>query len=362
MDAVLDQIKSVNQDEPLWRRVLPDAHGVAGFESLPLVSIVVTAYNYERFIESCLRSVAAQTYTKLECIVVDDASSDGTGKRIKNLLDELSDKRFRYIRNPTNLGQLGAQSTAFEKCRGVFVVFLDADDTLAPVFVERHILAQLSGRYPTGLSVSDQQTIDQDGAIHSGTRLNRDALADVKTAKTFEICAGRNTPSLSAVFLPWKDTATHTSHCWYWQTQSALVFRRSVLDLIMPQPEECGNFRICADAYLARFAHLLSNTLILLESLGCYRQHSANNFSGPSFMSIDQQGGDMRVHPPHSAFTELVRTIIRKRQHVFDARVGDYQIAQIMSVIGSASSDELSHSSRKGWRLPLSRAGNGFRQ
>ncbi|MBS0223515.1 MAG: glycosyltransferase [Proteobacteria bacterium] len=354
MDAMLNRMISGNQEEPLWRRVLPDAPGVVGFESLPLASVIVTAYNYERFIDPCLQSVAGQTYSKFECIVIDDASSDGTGERIRHTLGALDDERFRYIRNPTNLGQLGAQSTALRHCRGAFIVFLDADDTLAPAFLERHIFAQVSGRYPTGLSVSDQLTIDQDGAVHSGTRLNRDALAEVKTAKTLAIAAGQGASPLNVVFLPWRDAATHASYGWYWQTQSALVFRRSVLDLIMPLPEDCGSFRICADAYLARFAHLLANSLILLEPLGCYRQHAANNFSGPSFMSIDQQGGDMRVHPPHSAFIDLVRMTIRKRQKMFDARVGDYRIAQIMAAIGDQS-DETLTPARKSWRLSLSR-------
>lgn len=354
MDAMLTRMMSVSQEEPLWRRVLPNAPGVVGFESLPLASVVVTAYNYERFIEPCLRSVAAQTYSKLECIVMDDASTDDTGERVKDTLAAFDDKRFRYVRNVANLGQLASQAAALQYCQGAFVVFLDADDMLAPAFLERHIFAQISGRYPTGLSVSDQFTIDQDGAIHSSTRLNRDALVDVKTAREVEISAGPHAPPLNAVFLPWKDTATHTSFCWFWQTQSALVFRRSVLDLIMPEPEDCGGFRICADAYLARFAHLLSNSLILLESLGCYRQHSANNFSGPSFMSIDQQGGDMKVHPPHSAYVELVRTTIRKRQKLFDARVGDYQIARILTVVGDQP-DDASTLIRKGWRLARSR-------
>ena len=354
MDAMLNRMMSVSQEEPLWRRVLPNAPGVVGFESLPLASIVVTAYNYERFIEACLQSVAAQTYSKFECIVIDDASTDGTGECVNRTLESFGDERFRYMRNSVNLGQLSSQATALQYCHGAFVVFLDADDLLAPAFLERHIFAQVSGRYPTGVSVSDQFTIDQDGAVHSATRLNRDALADVKTAKALELPASPHGAPLSVVFLPWRDVATHTSNCWYWQSQSALVFRRSVLDLIMPEPEDCGSFRICADSYLARFAHFLSNTLVLLEPLGCYRQHPANNFSGPSFMSIDQQGGDMRVHPPHSAFTELIRATIRKRQKLFDARVGDYQIAQILTVIGDQP-DDASTLIRKGWRLARAR-------
>jgi cellulose synthase/poly-beta-1,6-N-acetylglucosamine synthase-like glycosyltransferase len=46
--------------------------------ALPRVSVIVTAYNYARYIGECLASIRAQTYTNFECVVVDDRSADGT--------------------------------------------------------------------------------------------------------------------------------------------------------------------------------------------------------------------------------------------------------------------------------------------
>jgi hypothetical protein len=52
----------MSEGEPLWRRVIPNAPVATGMGALPLVSVAITAYNYEQFIGPCLHSVAAQTY------------------------------------------------------------------------------------------------------------------------------------------------------------------------------------------------------------------------------------------------------------------------------------------------------------
>ncbi len=72
--------------------------------SEPLVSVIVTSYNYGEFIADCLRSVHAQTYERFECIVVDDCSTDDTPAVVTTLLDELKDTRLRYLRLPRNVG------------------------------------------------------------------------------------------------------------------------------------------------------------------------------------------------------------------------------------------------------------------
>jgi glycosyltransferase involved in cell wall biosynthesis len=339
LPAYIDRAWSMSDVEPLWRRIMPRADWIAAPEALPLVSVVVTAYNYERFILSCLNSVAAQSYTNLECIVVDDCSSDETAELITQAGESFGRNRYRVVRNKVNVGQMASQSIGLMHSRGPFVVFLDADDLVSPNFIERHIFAQLNGEYPTGLSVSDQITIDDQGVVHSGTRLDFNALIEVRTARQQLISAGEDSLPLLTVFLPWSDVATQQPHSWYWQTQSAMMFRRSVLNLIVPPPDDCGAFRICADFYLARFAHLVANSMILQEPLGAYRQHSQNNFSGSEFMTTDQQGGDARRLPSYASYVELVRSTIKLRQNLFDARLGSFRLSQIDAVLNGKSAD-----------------------
>jgi hypothetical protein len=338
----------------LVQRIAPKATWVTGPEALPLVSVIVPAHNYARFLVACLRSVANQTYPNLECIVVDDCSSDNTFELANEMAEAFKNRPYTVVRNKVNMGQMASQSTGLMKCQGVFVVFLDADDLLAPAFVERHLFAQLNSECSAGISVSDQITIDGNGAIHSGSRIDRSALAEISTALHTEISGNKFTPSLQAVFLPWDDPATHHSYSWYWQTQSTMMFRRSLLDLILPAPRECDIFRICSDFYLARFGHLIANSMIILESLGGYRQHSANNFAGSSFIGTGLQGGDVRRLPSYQSYKALVYATIEQRRNQFELALGSYRLSQLENILRKSEDNTMT---RRGWRswLPFAR-------
>lgn len=95
----------------------------------PKVSVIVTAYNLDRYLLQCLDSVKRQTFGDLECIVVDDALSETTMRIVEDY--RLHDSRFRYVRPPENLGLPGARNFGFKQARGRYIRYLDADDFLA---------------------------------------------------------------------------------------------------------------------------------------------------------------------------------------------------------------------------------------
>jgi len=88
----------------------------------PLVSIIIPAYNRERYIAQAIESVLAQTYRPIEIIVVDDGSVDKTA----DVANSFSDK-VRYFYQP-NSGCGTARNTGVLKARGSFLAFLDSDD------------------------------------------------------------------------------------------------------------------------------------------------------------------------------------------------------------------------------------------
>jgi glycosyltransferase involved in cell wall biosynthesis len=100
----------------------------------PLVSVIVPAYNAERFLGRALRSALAQTYPHLEIIVVDDGSTDGTA----GVIHSFTDVRIRHLAQP-NRGQGAARNLAIRASAGRFVTFLDADDLYLPPKVERQV-------------------------------------------------------------------------------------------------------------------------------------------------------------------------------------------------------------------------------
>ncbi|MGN0335148.1 MAG: glycosyltransferase family 2 protein [Lachnospiraceae bacterium] len=93
--------------------------------NMPLVSVIIPVYNTKKYLVECLDSVCAQTYPKLEIIVVDDGSTDDPGV----LLQEYSQKddRIRVI-TQKNQGLSAARNRGLESSSGEYLMFLDSDD------------------------------------------------------------------------------------------------------------------------------------------------------------------------------------------------------------------------------------------
>jgi hypothetical protein len=93
-----------------------------------LVSVLMPAYNAERWIAASVYSALEQTWPRVEVIVVDDASQDGTVE----VLRRLASKRVKVIQQPVNRGASAARNAAFAAAQGDFIQWLDADDLLEP--------------------------------------------------------------------------------------------------------------------------------------------------------------------------------------------------------------------------------------
>jgi len=90
----------------------------------PLLSIIITCYNYETYIDECIQSVLSQDYDNLEIIVVDDGSTDGSWNRIEQYGDQI------FALRTENRGSLKACMSGLSQSHGAFIYFLDADDVL----------------------------------------------------------------------------------------------------------------------------------------------------------------------------------------------------------------------------------------
>jgi glycosyltransferase involved in cell wall biosynthesis len=97
--------------------------------AVPKFSVVIPVYNRAATILPTLRSVQRQTVQDFECIVVDDGSRDGA--LLQRAVEELGDKRFRYVRR-ANGGVCAARNTGIDEATGEYVAFLDSDDEWLP--------------------------------------------------------------------------------------------------------------------------------------------------------------------------------------------------------------------------------------
>lgn len=103
----------------------------------PLVSVIMPAYNAEKFIAEAIQSVQNQVFEKWEMIVVDDASTDKTVGIVRKIM--ATDGRIRILINEKNIGQGLTRNKAIEVAKGRYIAFLDSDDLWTPNKLEKQL-------------------------------------------------------------------------------------------------------------------------------------------------------------------------------------------------------------------------------
>ncbi|MFW2382161.1 MAG: glycosyltransferase family 2 protein [Acidimicrobiales bacterium] len=213
-----------------------------------LVSIIITNYNYAAFLGDCIESALNQSHPKVEVVVVDDGSSDGSAA----VIDRYHHRLLGIHKE--NGGQGSAFNRGFLRSSGEIVIFLDADDLLEP---EAAAVAaeQLAG---TGLVKTHWPLTEVDAAGAQTGRLvpgfGRDLpVGDVRARVRAKGPATMRFPPTSG-------------NAW----------SRAFLDRVLPMDEE--TFRIGADTLLfevAPFAGIMGRHI---EPLSRYRLHSDNSW------------------------------------------------------------------------------------
>jgi len=126
---------------------------------LPLVSIVTPSFNQARFLETTIRSVLAQDYPRLEYIIVDGGSTDGSLAIIERYADRLA----WWVSEP-DLGQTDAINKGFARARGEIFAWLNSDDTYLPHAVSEAV-AYLQAHPEVGMVYGDANFIDEHGRV-----------------------------------------------------------------------------------------------------------------------------------------------------------------------------------------------------
>lgn len=143
--------------------------------SLPLVSVAVPAYNHAPFLTDCLESVRAQTYPRLELVVVDDGSTDDT-QAVAERFAAAHAHRFErlVLLHQSNQGVSAASNRAIAACRSEWVHLLGSDDRLYPDKIWRQQQAIATWNEPRlALIYSDADFIDAKGQVLSSTTRKR---------------------------------------------------------------------------------------------------------------------------------------------------------------------------------------------
>ena len=122
-----------------------------------LISVIVPVYNILDCLERCVNSICGQTWKNLEILLVDDGSTDGTGK-LCDLLAE-KDDRIRVFHKP-NGGSSSARNLGISMAKGKWIGFVDSDDWIEPQMYER--LYEAAAAAGTSIAQASRDEIDED--------------------------------------------------------------------------------------------------------------------------------------------------------------------------------------------------------
>jgi cellulose synthase/poly-beta-1,6-N-acetylglucosamine synthase-like glycosyltransferase len=123
--------------DPRFSRV-PDDAGAPALPATPSVTLLVAVMNEEDVIDACVRSMVGCDYPDVQVIVVDDASTDGTAGRLRELAGELD---FTFLALERNVGKKNALVRGAELATGEAIAFTDSDCILAPDALRRCVAA-----------------------------------------------------------------------------------------------------------------------------------------------------------------------------------------------------------------------------
>ena len=249
---------------------------------LPSVSVVMAAFDAERFVGEAIGSALAQDYPSelVEVIVVDDGSTDATAAIAQRHAD--TSGRVHVIGRP-NGGNVAATNTGFAHARGDVVALLDADDAW-PRDRLRRAVDVLVARPGVGLVYGDMTVIDEDGEVLQESWLAGDVTPEGR-------CLGAQLAGNNV-------------------TASSIVMRGAVLRAIAPIPAGMP----WADWWLATRIARVADIAYLAEPRTLYRFHGAN-------MSLGAQGEARRG--------ELVKAARFQRHLLRTLRPGDATPAEV---------------------------------
>ena len=130
----------------------------------PMVTIIALSYNHEQFLEPALRSLAQQTYSAIELIVVDDASTDQSVTIVRSYLEKKPpDFPVKTLFLPKNIGNCAAFNRGLALAKGKYIVDFATDDIMLPQRIEQQVayFESLSNDY--GVIFTEAEYIDEKG-------------------------------------------------------------------------------------------------------------------------------------------------------------------------------------------------------
>jgi len=247
----------------------------------PLITFVVTSYNYEKYIIKTLESIKAQTYKNFEIIVVDDCSSDDSCEKVEEFISENQDLKITLLKQEQNKGQFAAMIKGLSLAKGQFVSFIDSDDILMNNYAENHLRVHME----TSVAFTSCQIIEigEDDEVHT-------YHSNASPHSNIEDLISNESPKYEII--------KERFGGWYWSPNSSAMFRKSSIEIVLNY-KNTGEWKICPDKFLFNLAHLIGGSAIIYRPLIGYRRHK-NNAGNSTFVT-----GDKRLHSDKTTIVNI---------------------------------------------------------
>jgi len=259
-----------------------DAGDGKTFLRLPLVSVIVVNFNYGRFLRAAVDSVFGQSYPNVECIVVDNASTDESGAVLGAI--EAAYANVRIIRRTNNGGQTRAALEGLAASAGPYIIFLDADDLLLPNCVETHVFVHLSLRIHAGFTSGDMLQVSGDqvvlGTEHAFNRVMKTGRGiKPRAMRPYRHPFGETWPpeTFDCRVLETIRFVGLTNQ-WVWPPTSGNCFRRDALCLFADNPA-LQDLKTGTDLYFCVGINAVSGSVLIDAPVAVYRLHGGNIYS-----------------------------------------------------------------------------------
>jgi glycosyltransferase involved in cell wall biosynthesis len=250
---------------------------------LPLVSLIVVNFNYGRYLKAAVDSIFAQTYPNIECVVVDNGSTDETDDVLRVIAADYPEAKI--IRRAANDGQTTAAMDGLKATTGAYVIFVDADDVLLPHGVDAHIFVHLSLRVHVGFTSGDVlQSSNDQLVLGTEEAFNRFFMAG----------RGFQTGALRPYVNPFDESwpPGHLDRAllervrlvppmineWVWSPTSGNCFRRDALVLFADNPG-LRTLQGQTDLYFCSGINAVIGSALIDAPVAIYRIHGDNIFS-----------------------------------------------------------------------------------
>jgi len=237
---------------------------------LPLVSFIITSFNYENYVIKTLESIKNQSYENIEIIAVDDKSCDNSVEKIKDFAKKNPHLPIKLVEHAENLGQMAAMQTGLKYAQGQFVCFVDSDDILVKDYAKTLIRVHLASSvaFVSGQLIE----IGENDEIHTTY-----SVSSFQKEKNFELKSLLDLLNIDVDNVDFKILTLKEAPFggWHWSAMSANMFRKSALDLFL-QYDTPENWKICPDKFLLNLAHLIGGSAIVYAPLVGYRRHCKN--------------------------------------------------------------------------------------